>query len=50
MSICKKEILLNRGKKKSQNKYRIVRDFKFANSCGIGPETPLLSMYLKENK
>ena len=52
LSIFKKEILtLNRGgKKKGQNKYRIIRDFKFANSCGIGPETPLLSMYLKENK
>lgn len=31
-------------------KYRILSAFKFANSCGIGPVTPLLSMYLRGEK
>lgn len=36
--------------KKSCGKYRIRRDFMLSSSCGIGPVTPLLSMYLEEGK
>ena len=48
--LVKKMIQYMKRITKKLDEYRILRDFKFANSCGIGPVSPLLSMYLKEKK